>query len=158
MQEKTADHELEAAGLRLVAKHILGVQMRMHDCINNLMARMVVHDQSKYSAEELGLVLSKPALDKHPYMSKEERDELTGIQGALAHHYAYNLHHPEHHENGIDDMTLFDLIEMACDWKAASEMSPNGSFENSIEFGKTRFEMSSQLVRIFKNTADELGW
>ena len=39
----------------------------------------------------------------------------------IEHHYAVNSHHPEHYEAGIAGMSLFDLIEMLVDWKAASE-------------------------------------
>jgi hypothetical protein len=55
-------------------------------------------------------------------------------------------------------MSLLDLLEMACDWKAASEMTPGGSFENSIKHNAERFGMSPQLVGIFESTGIELGW
>jgi hypothetical protein len=55
-------------------------------------------------------------------------------------------------------MSLLDLLEMACDWKAASEMSPNGSFAGSIEYSRERFNLSDEMVRILENTGRELGW
>ncbi len=152
------DHELESKGLRLVIKHINSVQNHMTSAISILLERLSDHDQSKYDDDELGLVLGKPSLDKYQYMSVEERAALAAVKGAVARHYAKNSHHPEHYENGINGMSLLDLIEMACDWKAASESSSNGSFENSIRFGEERFGMSPQLVDIFMNTGRELGW
>jgi len=43
------------------------------------------------------------------------------MKPAIEHHYKNNRHHPEHFNNGIDEMNLVDLIELLCDWKAASE-------------------------------------
>jgi hypothetical protein len=186
------DYELEAKGLRLVATHINKVQYWMSTAIGLLLYRSTNHDQSKYSQDEIGLVIGKPAFDKYEYMSKEERGALAGVQDALVHHYANNSHHPEHFKNfktyecggcyteftaesegkkcafcgydifeqplGINGMSLFDLIEMCCDWKAAGEMSPNGSFANSLEYNEKRFGLSPQLVQILENTGREMGW
>ncbi len=150
--------QMEVIGLRKVVDHIYSVQQQMANAISHLLARSAHHDQSKYSPSELGLVLGKPKLDTLEYMSNAERSHLDTVKDALTHHYDYNSHHPEHYKNGIDGMGLLDLLEMACDWKAASEASPNGSFLRSIEYNKDRFNMSPQLVSIFENTAKELGW
>jgi hypothetical protein len=152
------DHKLEAQGLRLVIHHIQLVQQHMTIAIATLMARTISHDYSKYSKEEIGLVLGKPSFDKFEYMSKEERAALESVKDSLVYHYARNSHHPEFYKNGIDGMTLLDLLEMACDWKAASEMSANGSFEQSVEYNKERFGLSDQLVNILLNTRREMGW
>ena len=72
---------------------------------------------------------------------------------ALAHHYANNRHHPEHHKNGVDDMTLIDVLEMLIDWKAASERHNDGNILKSIEKNADRFGLSPQLVKILENTA-----
>lgn len=152
------DYELESKGLRLVAMHTHKVRHWMALAITTLLARSNIHDESKYSQEEMGLVVGKPAFDKYEYMSKEERAALAGVQDALVHHYAHNPHHPEHYENGVGDMSLFDLIEMCCDWKAAGEMSPNGSFAGSIEYNKERFNLSPEMVKILENTGREMGW
>ena len=77
---------------------------------------------------------------------------------ALKHHYEINSHHPEHYEEGIDGMTLFDLVEMFCDWKAASLRHSDGNFISSLEYNKKRFNMDDQLYSIFTNTADILQW
>jgi hypothetical protein len=182
------DHELHAQGLRLVAEHIRLVQRWMGIVARNLNSRAVVHDQSKYSQEELGLVLGKPSFDKFEYMSVEERAALAAAQESLKHHYEVNSHHPEHfvtyecgacfkeypkgtykcsecgydvweQSPGVRGMSLLDLIEMMADWKAASETSgKNSSFAGSIEFGKERWHLSDEMVRILGNTGRELGW
>lgn len=54
-------------------------------------------------------------------------------------------------------MSLLGLVEMFCDWKAASERHGDGSIRRSIEVNGVRFKMSSQLVMIFENSVDILG-
>lgn len=152
------DFELESKGLRLVSEHISRVQKWMAFAITSLLARSNTHDRSKYSQEEIGLVVGKPTFDKYEYMSKEERAALAGVQDALVHHYAHNFHHPEHYPNGVDGMSLLDLIEMCADWKAAGEMSSGGSFANSLKLNTERFNLSPQLVKILENTGREMGW
>jgi hypothetical protein len=80
------------------------------------------------------------------------------LEVALNHHYANNSHHPQHYENGINGFDLFDLMEMFFDWKAATERTKDGNIYSSIEYNKTRFEISEQICQIFKNTAERLGW
>lgn len=53
----------EAEGLRLIAKHINGVQSYMHAAINNMISRLVKHDISKYDDDEKELVIGKAELD-----------------------------------------------------------------------------------------------
>ena len=54
----------------------------------------------------------------------------------------------------VNSMNLVDLLEMACDWKAASERHNDGNLRKSIEINGKRFEMSAQLIKIFENTVD----
>ena len=55
-------------------------------------------------------------------------------------------------------MDLFDVLELFIDWKAAGERHGNGNIYKSIEINKERFKMSDQLVDIFTNTAERLGY
>ena len=75
------------------------------------------------------------------------------MNGALQHHYAQYRHHPEHFDNSVDDMNLIDIVEMFCDWKAASERQLDGNLLKSIEKNANRFSMDPQLKRILINTA-----
>ena len=70
------------------------------------------------------------------------------------HHYAVNSHHPEHYENGINDMDLVDLIELTCDWIASSKRHADGNIYRSISLNKDRFGMSDQLCKILENTVN----
>jgi hypothetical protein len=79
------------------------------------------------------------------------------MKPALDHHYAQNRHHPEHHASGIAGMTLLDLIEMLCDWKAATERHEDGDMARSIQQNQERFGYSDELRLVLENTARELG-
>ena len=59
---------------------------------------------------------------------------------------------------GINGMTLLDLIEMLCDWKAAGERHADGSMERSLMVNQERFHIGEQLQSILENTARELGF
>jgi hypothetical protein len=53
-------------------------------------------------------------------------------------------------------MNLIDLVEMFCDWEASILKNKDGDIYRSIDINKTRFNMSDDLMSIFKNTADLL--
>jgi hypothetical protein len=56
-------------------------------------------------------------------------------------------------------MSLFDVIEMLMDWKAATErMKGGGDIWLSLEINATRFNLSPQLVAILANTLREMKW
>lgn len=78
---------------------------------------------------------------------------LDGMKPALDHHYANSRHHPEHFAKGILDMNLIDIVEMLCDWKAASERQKDGNLLKSIELNAARFGYDDQVKQILINTA-----
>ncbi len=88
------------------------------------------------------------------YGSKEYKKFLEGLKPALDHHYAHTRHHPESFKNGISSMNLIDIVEMYCDWMAATKRDVDGNIYKSIEINTDRFGMSEELTSIFKNTAN----
>lgn len=52
----------------------------------------------------------------------------------------------------INNMNLFDIIEMFIDWVAAGKRHADGNINKSIQINTDRFSLSPQLVRIFENT------
>ena len=138
-------------------RHIERVRNLLNLCIQDLLRRGELHDQTKLEPPEVALFTEyTPKLAGCTYGSDEYKQYLAAIKPALDHHYARNPHHPEHHKNGVNDMNLLDLVEMLCDWKAASERHNDGNIRKSIEINANRFGVSPQLVRIFENTADIL--
>lgn len=135
-------------------KHIRRVQEILSLFAKDLIDRGNIHDSSKLVEPELSIFAENTnKLSKLTYGSPEYNESLKDLGPALEHHYANNSHHPEYHKNGIDDMTLMDVNEMFADWKAASERQNGGNILKSIEINGKRFNMSSQLVKIFENTA-----
>lgn len=135
-------------------RHIERVRNLLNMVIRDLSHRGEEHDQTKLESPEVELFTEYTnKLKDVTYGSPEYNSFLAAMKPALDHHYANNSHHPEHWPNGIEDMSLIDLIEMFCDWKAASERHNDGNILKSIEKNTTRFGMSQQLARIFANTA-----
>lgn len=64
----------------------------------------------------------------------------------------------EWRRNRIASMTLVDIAEMLCDWKAAGERHANGSMQKSFEQQKDRFNIDPQVMTMFENTAVSMGW
>lgn len=117
------------------------------------------HDKSKLEDfEKPYFDKFTPRLSKSKYGTQEYMDMLNDMKIALDHHYEKNSHHPQHYEYGVDDMTLFDIVEMFFDWKSSSERHDDGDIYISIETNKKRFNMSHQLTNIFTNTAKYLKW
>ena len=139
--------------------HIKRVSELLSYAAAELLHRASVHDNSKLESPEKELFDEyTPKLKGCTYGSEEYKAFLKELKVALDHHYANNSHHPEHYENGVNGFDVFDLIEMAIDWKAASERHSDGDIYRSIEINKARFGLSDQLVNILTNTADRLGW
>lgn len=60
-------------------------------------------------------------------------------------------------ELGINGMSLLDLVEMLCDWKAATLRHRDGDIRRSIEINQQRFGYSDELKRIFLKTIHFIG-
>ena len=140
-------------------KHIDRVSELLNGAADELKGRGLIHDKTKLSSPEKELFdIYTPKLKDCTYGSEEYQTYLKELKVALDHHYENNSHHPEHYDDGIDGMDLFDVIEMFFDWKAASERHDDGNINTSIEINAKRFEMSSQLINIFNNTVKSQGY
>ena len=138
-------------------KHIQRVQQLLLSVGVNLMKRADSHDQSKLSdIEKEAYDEETPKLRETTYRTPEYFAAFEPMKEAITHHYQHNSHHPEHYANGIDGMSLLDLIEMLVDWKAASERHADGDFLASIEFNQKRFGYTDQMKSVLLNTAREL--
>jgi hypothetical protein len=120
---------------------------------DELVKRGHEHDQSKMESPELETFDKiTPLLKGLTYGSEEYRKVLRDMKPTMDHHYAMNRHHAEHFANGISDMNLIDVVEMLCDWYAASQRHADGDIYKSIEQNKERFGYDNMLARIFVNT------
>jgi hypothetical protein len=140
--------------MRETTDHIHAVQMYLSRFISQLAHRMIIHDQSKLHEPEFSCFAEvTEQLNGLTYGSEEYYEKLKELKPALDHHYSQCPHHPEHHKNGIEDMTLIDLLEMVCDWKAATARHADGCIQKSLEINKERFGIDDQLYKILCNTA-----
>lgn len=136
-------------------RHIERVRNLLNLMVAELLRRGELHDQSKLASPEVEVFAEfTPKLAGSTYGSEEYEGFRQDMKPALDHHYANNRHHPEHFKGGVNDMTLIDVLEMLCDWKAASERHNDGNIRKSIEKNADRFGLSPQLVRILENTAE----
>jgi hypothetical protein len=122
-----------------------------------LITRAIFHDKAKlHSPEKDFFDEYTPKLAGSTYGSEEYKRYLIGLKPALDHHYAMNRHHPEHSEKGIAGMHLNDILEMFCDWYAATKRHNDGDMMKSIEINQRRFGYSDDLKAIFENTYKDI--
>lgn len=134
-------------------KHINMVRKFLRRFLCELECCGIDHDGSKLEKIEAEVFAEYvPKLRECTYGSEEYNRFLGEMRPVLDHHYANNRHHPEFFENGINGMTLVDLIEMFCDWLAATKRHRDGNIVRSIEINSGRFAIDSQLKEIFLNT------
>jgi hypothetical protein len=138
-------------------KHIWQVRKNIGTVVWALIQRAVLHDKTKLHTPEKDFFDEfTPKLAGSTYGSGEYKRYLIGLKAALDHHYALSRHHPEHFENGIRGMNLIDIVEMFCDWYAATKRHNDGDMMKSIEINKGRFGYSDDLRAIFENTYKDI--
>ena len=136
-------------------KHIEQVAELLCEVAERIFERVGGHDASKLESPEKEIFdIYTPKLKDTIYGSDEYKQYLKEMDVALNHHYSENRHHPEHFENGIKDMNLIDIIEMFCDWKAATMRHADGDILKSIEINQKRFGYPNELKAIFLNSVD----
>lgn len=152
-------------------QHIQTVQANLQKVIVDLMQRAAEHDQSKLQEPELSTFNEyTPKLKASTYGSDEYKGFLKGMKKGLDHHYENNRHHPEYwgfddtsynpetvrNGDAIKSMNLLDIIEMLCDWMAATERHADGDILKSIEINQQRFGYSDEMKAILLNTVKML--
>jgi hypothetical protein len=107
----------------------------------------------------------------HPefFPAREESREIKNHEIMVQHAMNYNVVLPDDiygYENllrylkvkqceqtsSVNNMNLFDILEMLVDWVAATQRHADGDINKSIEHNTERFALSPQLVSIFENT------
>ncbi len=168
-------------------EHIEKVKSTISNVIFELRERAKHHDMSKLNSPEREIFDEyTPKLRDTTYGSDEYRQYLEEMKLALDHHYVANRHHPEHFlkyvcngcfeefiiepnvchicgysqfqaEVDISQMNLIDIIEMLCDWRAATLRHSDGNIVKSIEINQKRFGFSDELAAILLNTLDVIS-
>jgi hypothetical protein len=168
-------------------KHIEEVRNYLNKVIIEVLFRQERHDQSKLGALEAEVFEEyTPKLRDSVYGSPEYKKLLEEMKPALDHHYTVNRHHPEHfkryvcigchkeyktviancdmcgysqfeEEPDVSQMNLIDILEMLCDWKAATLRHATGDILKSVEINQKRFGYSDELKQILLNTVESLS-
>lgn len=132
-----------------------------------ILERAKIHDSSKLLEPERSVFIKTTEnLKGLTYGSEEYKKQLLDMKVALDHHYANNKHHPEYNDiNGyssqtlndpIRSMDLIDIIEMFCDWEAATKRHDDGDIYKSIDINEKRFGISEQISAIYRNSTTYL--
>jgi hypothetical protein len=117
-----------------------------------LLIRGLLHDWTKLLPDEAsGFVRTIHLLRKTTYGTPAYKALLDRIRPQIELHYRRWKHHPEHHQEGIQGMSLIDLVEMYLDWKAAAKRHADGDLIRSINLNQKRFGYSDDLKKILLN-------
>ena len=136
-----------------VTEHKKQVGTYINAVCTDLIQRAIEHDNSKFSTEEYdSFEQATPRLKTLTYGSEEYKQALREIKPAIQHHYEVNDHHPEFFKDGISQMNLIQIIEMVCDWMAATKRVKDGDILKGLEINKERFNIDDQIFAIIKNT------
>ncbi len=144
----------------ITAQHISRVQALLGEMTTELTLRGLYHDASKFSEVEAGPLQEMQDLIERegpaPYGSEEHKRRTALLGPMLDHHYANNSHHPEHYLHGVAGMNLMDVVEMLCDWKAASERG--GESVINLTYSAEKYGIEPMLLSILKRTCQHKGW
>ncbi len=151
--------DLKEAKYRLrVGEHILQVHNNLEQFCEKLDDRGAQHDLSKLQEPEFTIFMNgQEGFENVTFGTPEYKAHIQTILPAIKHHHAHNSHHPEFHLEGVKSMSLADVVEMVCDWKAASDREGN-DFNISLEICLEKYIESPELRGIIRNTALDFDW
>lgn len=137
-----------------VIEHKRKVEYWLRGFWEALKSRAKYHDDSKLNDPTEKALFDKwtPALRVQAFGTDDYKISLEGMGEGVKLHYKSNRHHPEHYENGVNDMTLIDVVEMLADWMAAAQAR---NTHVDLKHAAERFGLSDQLVQIFANQLRE---
>lgn len=139
--------------------HISEVRENLEVVTSELKQRGFAHDRTKLQQLEFdGFVSTREKFKKANYGSPEYQECIELTKPAVEHHYKHNRHHTGYHKNGINDMTLVDIIEMIADWRAAARRSPDKKLIDTLAYAMNKYKIDKQLAEIIKNTLNYLNW
>ena len=104
---------------KIIYDYILS-QSQSKDIIETIDKNIPNHDNSKYGEEEW-----EPYRKRfYPINEEEKRASKKEFSKAWEHHKKNNTHHHEHWEeiNQNENMPLYDVVEMCCDWISMSKV------------------------------------
>lgn len=157
---ETIPETADAAYVEDTRRHIDLVGQFIERITTELGVRSIEHDASKFKEPERSIFSAgTERRDSVEYGSDAYKQHMQSVEVALRHHYANNRHHPEWHDEGITGMNLVDVIEMLCDWMAASMRDADGDpsrAHHAIAVNQERFGYSDEIAGLMHNTVTHL--
>lgn len=140
--------------LATIERHRCIVSATLRAIAYELMRRADLHDQSKLSLDEFeGFAKINVVGRENEYGSDEYYAALKSVDpNPIPVHYSRNDHHPEFHDK-ISDMDFPQLVEMVCDWYAASVAYGRTSFQGSLTVSFDRWEFSEGQMFLIQSLA-----
>lgn len=139
--------------------HVQEVSCGLERIASEIRQRGFSHDLTKFQDPEFSAFVSTRERFKKVNYGTPEYEMLTKeIKPAIDHHYSCNRHHTAFHSDGINDMTLIDIIEMLADWHAAERRSPDKKLIDTWAYAKKKYGINEQLGKIILNTLESMGW
>ncbi|MGE5438020.1 MAG: DUF5662 family protein [Syntrophothermus sp.] len=137
--------------------HIKDVLKYMKFFAEHVVLRALLHDASKLLSPEKEIFDRLAGKRKAKYMSKEYLENLEILKPALEHHYKNNSHHVQYYNDGINGMTLIDLLEHLCDTIAVSNVDNDGDVIDSINKTHDRqfYDKDGLIKQILINTYNQ---
>jgi hypothetical protein len=135
-----------------IRSHIERVRKKLNVLIDVLMKRAIRHDKSKLEEPEFSLWKKMDMEPRYPYGSEEYKEKVKRYSNLFNMHYETNPHHPEYFPNGIQDMTLVDLMEMMCDWISYKDNIRVTEAVEIVEKQSNRFGYSDEIKNLLTNT------
>ena len=134
-------------------QHKDGVKTYLEIISMLLNTRALTHDNSKSSDEEYKYYKMANSVNRNDFKTYEEYMDYIKptLDKGLKHHYENNRHHPEFFDNGIDDMTLIDIMEMIVDWCISIKQNGKDLYKE-IQYNFDKYNVSEQLKKIIINT------
>lgn len=146
----------EAQFLRVYIGHTRLVVLILEKLAHKLIERGASHDLSKLFPDEFDEFVTVNRVAREFKYGSEEYRQTIEETPAIHLHFSRNPHHPEHHADGIDGMSLLDIVEMVADWKAAAMMYGHTPLRESVEIAKERFGMSEKQAWLVDMIVDVL--
>lgn len=156
----------ESAVIATMLRHIGFVQSALLRVRQELERRGQDHDRSKWSPEEFpGFARINATARQYPYGSEGYKASIRAERPTVEHHQKANSHHPEYHQakmpqlsevDGLSEMGWLDVVEMVCDWWAASQTYGNTPWDEVLSKQRERWQWSPEQWWLIEQVAEFL--
>ena len=132
------------------------VQDKLSTVARELISRGRTHDNSALGSPEIEVYHRFFSEYRKYKIGDPRKDEVFAqMAEAIGHHFQYNDHHPEHFENGINDMDLIQLMQFTADIMSWSEQEQVDIFE-ILPMIRDKCGMVDQVYNLICNTITEI--